>query len=66
MAGTTAAKLLLGRGKVNGAPHSIQFDGYTGKFKKYWRPGGNAHPLQRLAIAYVNNRLKKSKSAIGS
>jgi molybdopterin/thiamine biosynthesis adenylyltransferase len=59
MAGATAAKLLLGRGKVKGAPHSIQFDGYTGQFKKYWRPGGNAHPLQRLAIAYVNRRLKR-------
>ncbi len=60
MAGATAAKLLLGRGKVSGAPHSLQFDGYTGKFKKCWRPGGNAHPLQKLAIAYVNNRLNKA------
>lgn len=59
MAGASAAKLLLGRGKVAGAPHSMQFDGYTGKFKKCWRPGGNAHPLQRLAIAYVNSRLKR-------
>lgn len=59
MAGATAAKLLLGRGKVASAPHSIQFDGYTGQFKKCWRPGGNAHPLQRLAIAYVNRRLKQ-------
>ena len=66
MAGTTAAKLLLGRGKVSGAPHSLQFDGYTGKLKKCWRPGGNAHPLQRLAIAYVNHRLKKSKPSNGS
>jgi hypothetical protein len=60
MAGATAAKLLLGRGKVSGAPHSLQFDGYTGKLKKCWRPGGNAHPLQKLAIAYVNYRLKKN------
>ncbi|HAT29877.1 MAG TPA: hypothetical protein DCW29_03215 [Janthinobacterium sp.] len=60
MAGATAAKLLLGRGKVRGAPHSFQFDGYTGKFKQCWRPGGNAHPLQRFAIAYVNHRLKKN------
>lgn len=59
MAGATAAKLLLGRGKVDGAPYSVQFDGYTGKFKQCWRPGGNAHPLQRLAIAYVNRRLKQ-------
>lgn len=60
MAGATAAKLLLGRGKVQGAPHSLQFDAYTGMLKKCWRPLGNANPLQRLAIAYVNYRLQKS------
>ena len=58
MAGATAAKILLGRGKVLGAPHSLQFDAYTSSFKKCWRPGGNANPLHKLAIAYVNYRLK--------
>jgi molybdopterin/thiamine biosynthesis adenylyltransferase len=59
MAGTEAVKILLGRGTVQGVPHSMQFDAYTGKLKHTWRPGGNAHPLQRLAIAYVNWRLAK-------
>ena len=59
MAGTEALKILLGRGPVRAVPHSMQFDAYTGKLKHVWRPGGNAHPLQRLAIAYVNWRLSK-------
>jgi len=60
MAGTEALKILLGRGKVRAVPHSLQFDAYTGKLKHTWRPGGNAHPLQRLAIAYVNWRLSRA------
>lgn len=60
MAGTEALKLLLGRGKVASAPHSLQFDAYTGKLKTTWRPGGNRNPLQRLAMAYVIRRLRKS------
>jgi len=62
MAGTEALKILLGRGKVLAVPHSLQFDAYTGKLKRTWRPGGNAHPLQRLAIAYVNWRLSRARS----
>lgn len=60
MAGTEALKLLLGRGKVVSAPRSLQFDAYTGKLKTTWRPGGNRNPLQRLAMAYVIRRLRKS------
>jgi len=62
MAGTEALKILLGRGKVRAVPHSLQFDAYTGKLKRTWRPGGNAHPLQRMAIAYVNWRLSRARS----
>jgi hypothetical protein len=62
MAGTEALKILLGRGKVRAVPHSLQFDAYTGKLKRTWRPGGNANPLQRLAIAYVNWRLSKKNT----
>ncbi|MFN3543348.1 MAG: ThiF family adenylyltransferase [Thiobacillus sp.] len=60
LAGTEALKILLRRGPVRGVPHSLQFDAYTGKLRRVWRPGGNAHPLQRLAIAYVNWRLSRS------
>lgn len=59
LAGTEALKILLGRGKVSGAPYSLQFDAYTGRLKRCWRPGGNAHPLNRLAIAYAQWRLSR-------
>ncbi len=58
MAGTVALKVLLRRGEVHPVPHSVQFDAYTSKLKRSWRPGGNRHPLNKLAIWYVNWRLK--------
>jgi molybdopterin/thiamine biosynthesis adenylyltransferase len=59
-AGTAAAealKILLGRGKVRSAPHGFQFDAYRNKFVRTWRPGGNRHPLNRLAIAIAKRQL---------
>jgi molybdopterin/thiamine biosynthesis adenylyltransferase len=50
IAATEALKILLGRGKVLAAPHGMQFDAYRNKLSHTWRPGGNRHPLQRLAI----------------
>lgn len=65
MAGTEALKILLGRGKVRAVPDSIQFDAYTGKLKRTWRPigGGNRHLLNQLAIKYVSWRLRRNKPA---
>ncbi|MCA1925216.1 MAG: ThiF family adenylyltransferase [Thiobacillus sp.] len=63
LAATSVAKLLLGRGGVVGVPRSSQFDAYTGRFKRVWRPGGNRHPLQRLAIGYINYRLRRAGKA---
>jgi len=60
MAGTEALKILLGRGKVRAVPRSTQFDAYTGTLKHVVRRGGNRHPLNRLAIAYVNWRLARA------
>lgn len=51
VAATEALKILLGRGKVLAAPHGMQFDAYQNKLTRTWRPGGNRHPIQRLAIA---------------
>jgi len=48
---TQALKILLGRGKVLAAPHGMQFDAYRNKLSRTWRPGGNRHPIQKLAIA---------------
>lgn len=43
-------KILLNRGKIWPAPHALQFDSYSNKLAHTWRPGGNNHPLQRLAL----------------
>lgn len=51
VAATEALKILLGRGRVLAAPHGLQFDAYRGRCARTWRPGGNRHPLQRLALA---------------
>ncbi|MYM35050.1 ThiF family adenylyltransferase [Duganella sp. FT94W] len=51
MAATTALKLFIGRGKVLAAPHGLHFDAYLNKLVHTWRPGGNQHPLHRLAIS---------------
>jgi len=49
-AATQALKLLLGRGDVLPAPWGLQFDAYRNRLRRTWRPGGNRHPLQRLAL----------------
>jgi hypothetical protein len=51
IAATEALKILLKRGHVRTAPHGVQFDAYRNKMTHTWRPGGNANPIQRLAIA---------------
>lgn len=58
VAASEALKILLGRGKVWAAPHGIQFDGYRNKLAHTWRPGGNKHPLNRLAIAIARRQLE--------
>lgn len=52
-----ALKILLGRGKVWPAPHAIQFDAYRNRLSHTWRPGGNRHPLNRIAIAIAKRQL---------
>ena len=49
-AASQVLKLLLGRGRVLPAPWGQQFDAYENRLCRTWRPGGNRHPLQRLAI----------------
>jgi hypothetical protein len=52
-----ALKILLGRGKVLGAPHAMQFDSYRNRLARTWRPGGNRNPLNRAAIAIARRQL---------
>jgi molybdopterin/thiamine biosynthesis adenylyltransferase len=55
-AATEALKILLGRGDVLAAPRGYQYDGFRNKLVRTWRPGGNRHPLQRLAMMLVRRR----------
>ena len=57
VAASEALKILLKRGKVWAAPHGIQYDAYRNRFAHTWRPGGNRHPINRLAIAIAKKQL---------
>ncbi len=59
MTATEALKILLKRGKVLSAPHSLQFDAYRNKISRSWRPGGNNHLLQKIALMIGKRRLAK-------
>jgi len=56
--GTEVLKLLLKRGPVRAAPWAMQFDAYRQKLSFTWRPGGNAHPMQRLLLRLIRPRLQ--------
>jgi molybdopterin/thiamine biosynthesis adenylyltransferase len=56
IAGTQVLKLLLRRGEVIAAPRGLHFDAYRNKLAVTWRPGGNNHPLQRLALAVARRQ----------
>jgi len=56
IAGTEALKVLLGRGGVVAAPRGVHFDAYKNRLRRTWRPGGNAHPVQRALIALTQRR----------
>lgn len=60
-AATEALKILLNRGEILAAPRGYQFDGYRNKLVRTWRPGGNRHPLQRLAMMLVRRRRRKGE-----
>ncbi len=62
-AATQVLKLLLGRGRVLPAPWGLQFDAYENRLARTWRPGGNRHPLQRLAILLGERALTAQLSA---
>lgn len=56
-AATHALKILLKRGPITAAPFGLHFDAYRNRFKKTWRPWGNANPIQRLGLAVARKRL---------
>ncbi len=63
VAATEALKILLGRGPVRCAPHGVQFDAYSNRLVRTWRPGGNRHPLQRLALWLGRRQLLRLQKA---
>lgn len=56
-AATEALKILLNRGEVLAAPYGYQFDAYRNKLTRTYRPGGNRHPLQRIAMLLARRRM---------
>jgi molybdopterin/thiamine biosynthesis adenylyltransferase len=56
LAATQVLKLLLQRGRVIAAPRGLHFDAYRNKLVATWRPGGNRHPLQRLALTIARRQ----------
>jgi len=60
IAGTEVLKILLGRGKVLGAPHGVQFDAYRNRLVRTFRPGGYRHPLLRAAAAIARRQLGRA------
>jgi hypothetical protein len=63
VAATETLKILLGRGRVLAAPHGFHFDAYRQKLVHTWRPGGNNHPLQRVALKVGMRQIARMRSA---
>lgn len=59
VAGSEVLKILLGRGKVYGAPHSFLFDAYQNKYSHNVLRWGNKGPIQRLKIHFAKKMLSK-------
>lgn len=57
VAATEVLKILLNRGKVLAAPWGQQYDAFRNRLKRTWRPGGNRHPLQRIAFNIARKQL---------
>lgn len=60
VAATEAMKILLKRGRVLAAPHSIQYDAYHNKLFHKFIWFGNKNPWQRLKIAMIRRSLERS------
>jgi hypothetical protein len=55
--------MLLGRGKVRAAPHGFQFDAYRNQLVRTWRPGGNNHPMQKIALKIGMKQIARLRAA---
>ena len=59
VAGAEVLKILLGRGKVYGAPHSFLFDAYQNKYSHNVLRWGNKGPIQRIKLYFAKKMLSK-------
>lgn len=62
VAATLALKLLLRRGPVVAAPWGLHFDAYRNKLKRTYRPFGNRHPIQQLALMIGRRTFRRRMS----
>ncbi|MGE3801441.1 MAG: ThiF family adenylyltransferase [Candidatus Kapaibacterium sp.] len=56
------AKILLGRGPNLWAPRGLHYDAYRNKAVRFYRPGGNGHPLNRLILSILKRQYLKDPS----
>lgn len=59
IAETYALKVLLNRGKILAAPWGLHFDAYLNKYKKTWRPFGNAGLIPRIMFKIAKEIVSK-------
>lgn len=65
VAATEALKILLKRGRVHAAPHSVLFDAYLNRCKRSWYPGGLGHPLLRIKLFVATRMLNRMAANTG-
>jgi molybdopterin/thiamine biosynthesis adenylyltransferase len=63
IAGTEVLKFRLKRGRVVTAPRGVHFDAYRYRLVHTRRIGGNAHPLQQIALRLARRHLRRTRSA---
>jgi molybdopterin/thiamine biosynthesis adenylyltransferase len=61
VAGTTALKILLGRGDVICAPRGMHFDAYRNQLRITWRPWGNRNPMQKVMFAVARSMMVRQQ-----
>ncbi|OYZ18086.1 MAG: hypothetical protein B7Y39_14055 [Bdellovibrio sp. 28-41-41] len=62
VASTEAVKILLKRENIKCAPYSFQFDAYSYKLARSWRPWGYNNPFQRISLVIMKMIYKGMKS----
>lgn len=59
VASSEALKILLKRGRVRAAPHSITYDAFLNRHIHCWLPGGHRNPLVRLKVWLISRHIRR-------